>query len=101
MASTVHIEHPISDYDTWRAAFDQFAALRMAAGVVADRVYQPVDDDQYVVVHLDFADRAHAACFLETLRTAVWNRAESSPALRGEPRAIILERVAADHDSSA
>ena len=23
---TLHIEHPITDYETWRAAFDAFAA---------------------------------------------------------------------------
>jgi len=88
--TTLHIEHAISDYDTWRAAFDQFEPLRAHAGVVADRIYRPVDDDEYIVIQLDFPDRASATGFLETLRTTIWNRDESSPALRGAPRTIIL-----------
>lgn len=88
--TTLHIEHPISDYDTWRAAFDRFESVRRGAGVVADRVHRPIDDDQYIVIQLDFPDQQRAAAFLETLRNTIWSRSESSPALRGEPRTVIL-----------
>jgi hypothetical protein len=88
--TTLHIEHPISDYSLWRTAFDKFAPLRTAAGVETDRVLRPVDDDHYIVIELDFADQAHATAFLDTLRTNIWNLPESSPALAGQPRTIIL-----------
>ena len=55
--TTLHIEHPITDLATWRAAFDRFADRRRQGGVSAERVQQPVDDDHYVVVDLDFATR--------------------------------------------
>jgi hypothetical protein len=92
--TTLLIEHPISDYRTWRTAFDVFEPFRMAAGVVAHRVLSPIDDDRYVVVELDLPDAERAAAFLDVLRTQVWSNPENSPALRGEPRALILEPYA-------
>jgi hypothetical protein len=46
MAATLHIEHPISGLDTWLAAFSKFENARKRAGVRAQRVRQPVDDDK-------------------------------------------------------
>jgi hypothetical protein len=48
------IEHAITDFATWKTAFDRFADARKQAGVVADRIRRPVDDRQYLVVELDF-----------------------------------------------
>jgi hypothetical protein len=45
----LHIEHPITDLDTWRQAFTRFAPAREQAGVLETHVYQPVDDDHYIV----------------------------------------------------
>lgn len=91
--TTLHIEHPITDYATWRAAFDRFAVAREQAGVRAHRIRRPVDDEQYVVVDLDFDDPARAARFLEFLREAVWAVPANSPALAGTPRARVLQDV--------
>lgn len=93
--TTLHIEHEISDYDTWRAAFDRFEPFRADAGVVAHHIFRPIDDDRYVVIQLELPDPDRAAAFLEILRTQVWASRERSPALRGEPRTVILE--SADH----
>ena len=41
---TLHIEHPITELDTWLAAFNRFAEARKGAGVTAQRVCQPTDD---------------------------------------------------------
>ena len=60
---TLHIEHPITDFATWRAAFDGFAEQRRAAGVTDHRVWRPVDDQRYVVVDLDFATTDQATAF--------------------------------------
>lgn len=87
----LHIEHPISDYEIWRAAFDDAEPLRKGAGVRDQRVFRPIDDDCYVVVHLDFPDAAAAVAFAAVLRDRIWNRTDASPALRGEPRTTILE----------
>lgn len=88
---TLHIEHAISSFDDWRGAFDRFADRRTAAGVIAHRVQQPVDDPHYVVVDLDFSTEAEAQAFLGFLRSTVWASPENSPALVGAPQARILE----------
>jgi hypothetical protein len=91
--TTLHIEHEITDLDTWRKAYDRFADRRRQAGVGAERVSQPVDDDHFVVVDLDFPTREQASRFLQFLQTAVWASREASPALVGPPRARLLEPV--------
>jgi hypothetical protein len=91
--TTLHIEHPISDLPTWTAAFDRFAEARRRGGVCGERVQQPVDDDRYVLVDLDFPTREQARGFLHFLETTVWTSPDSSPALAGTPRTRLLEPV--------
>jgi hypothetical protein len=88
--ATLHIEHPITDLDAWAEAFDRFAPFRSQAGVRAERVHRPIDDDRYVTVDLDFDTVDQAQGFLEFLRTTVWARPENSPGLAGEPITRIL-----------
>lgn len=91
--TTLHIEHAITDLAVWRAAFDRFAERRRQDGVSAERIQQPVDDDHYVVVDLDFATVDQAQRFLGFLETTVWASRDTSPALAGRPLTRILERV--------
>lgn len=91
--STLHIEHPITDFTTWSEAFARFAPRRREGGVVAERVTRPVDDPRYVVVQLDFTSRAEAEQFLDFLRREVWATPDRSPALAGAPRTHVLEPV--------
>ncbi len=94
--ATLHIEHSITDFAVWRDAFDRFATARQNAGVLAERVQQPIDDHKYVVVDLDFPTVDEASQFLEFLRTAVWASREASPALDGTPVGRVLE-LAPEH----
>jgi hypothetical protein len=89
----LHIEHAITDLATWKSAFDRFAQARAAAGVQAHRIAQPVDDDAYIFVELDFADVAAADGFLNFLQTHVWSSRDASPGLVGQPQARILSEV--------
>ena len=91
--ATLHIEHAITDLDTWLGAFNQFAEARERAGVRAQRVSQPIDDDKYIYVALEFDDVAQAEQFKNFLETTVWANTEASPALEGKPRARILAEV--------
>jgi hypothetical protein len=88
---TLHIEHPITDFGTWSAAYDRFAGGRQQAGVRSERVARPVDDDHYVVIDLDFAARDQAERFLGFLQSTVWASRDASPALAGKPLTRILE----------
>lgn len=89
--TTLHIEHAISDFTTWRAAFDRFASHRREAGVRGHSIRRPYDDPAYVVLDLDFDDVPTAQRFLDFLHTHVWAAADNSPALVGRPRTSILE----------
>jgi hypothetical protein len=89
---TLHIEHPVTDFATWRAAFDGFDAPRDKAGVRSYRIERPTDDERYVHVELDFDDAPTAEGFLAFLRRAVWSTRSASPGLAGEPVTRILRR---------
>ena len=90
---TLHIEHPITDLGTWLGAFARFEDARQKAGVRAQRIRQPVDDDKYIYVDLDFDSTEQAAAFQELLEETVWASRDASPALAGTPRARILTDV--------
>lgn len=91
--TTLHIEHPVTDFPTWRAAFDRFAPARADAGVRGFRIQRPLDDDHRVLVELDFDGAAGATAFLGFLREVVWAVPENSPALAGTPETRILRRA--------
>jgi hypothetical protein len=91
--ATLHIEHPITSFTDWEAAFQRFAAMRAQAGVRRQQVQRPVDDGHYVVIDLDFDTVEEAEGFLSMLKEGVWSSRESSPALAGDPQTLILETV--------
>ncbi len=89
--ATLHIEHPVTDFGTWKAAFDRFAAVRERSGVRGHRIQCPVDDPHFVVIDLDFQTVGQAQEFLDFLRAKVWTSTENAPALAGTPRTRILQ----------
>ena len=91
--STLHIQHPITDFETWATAFKRFAAARNQAGVRAQRVRRPVDDANYVVIDLEFDSTDEAVAFRRFLETQVWGNQQNAPALAGTPQTMILEPV--------
>lgn len=84
--TTLHIEHAITDLDTWTSAFSRFAEVRGRAGVRSETVRVPVDDPTFVVIDLDFDTPAEAEAFLRFLTTQVWADPASSPGWPGAPR---------------
>ncbi len=91
--ATLHIEHPITDLDTWLGAFNSFAEARKNAGVRAQRVRQPVGDPRYIVVDLEFDASEAAHAFKEFLEGVVWQSKDLSPGLDGVPTARVLDDV--------
>ena len=88
--ATLHIEHGVTDFSTWKVAFDRFGAKRTEAGVTAHRIYQPHDNGTYVVLQLDFPSVEQAQAFREFLEARVWSTPANSPGLAGPPRARVL-----------
>jgi hypothetical protein len=93
--ATLHIEHGITDLQSWLGAFGRFGEAREKAGVNAQRVHQPVDDDKYILVELDFDTAEQAEAFKGFLETNVWSNPDASPGLDGTPRARVLMPVEA------
>jgi hypothetical protein len=91
--TTLHIEHAITDFSTWQSAFDRFEEMRQQAGVRRQTVRRPVDDDQYVVIDLEFDTAEQATALLGVLNDKIWAARDNSPALAGKPRTSILETV--------
>jgi hypothetical protein len=89
--STLRIEHPITDFTVWYAAFDRFSEMRERSGVVAHHVWRAADDDHFVTLDLEFASRASAEAFLRFLEEQVWAVPANSPALAGSPTTRFLE----------
>lgn len=89
---TLHIEHRIKDFATWKAAFDRDPAGREKSGVRHYRVSRPVDDPGYIMIDLDFDSVAHAKRFLEGMQV-VWQSPQAAPALGGSPQTSIAELV--------
>jgi hypothetical protein len=89
--TTLHIEHSITDFITWKAAFDRIETFRKQAGVLDHRVQRPIGDPHFVVIDLDFATTSEAQSFLAFLETKIWTTKENAPALNGTPQTKILE----------
>ena len=99
--ATLHIEHAITDFATWKAAFDRFGPKRIEAGVTAERIYQPADDAAYVLLQLDFPSVPQAEGFRQFLETRVWSSPGNSPGLAGVPRARVLIDAPLDQPAKA
>lgn len=85
---SVQIEHPIRDYEGWRAAFDRDPASREASGVRRYRISRPVDDLNYVIVELDFENREKAGAFVAKMR-GIWKQVEGT--IMTGPKVRIVE----------
>jgi len=89
---TVRIEHPITSFERWKAAFDRDPVDRRRSGVRRYQILRPVDDPEFVMIDLDFATPAEATTFVTAMRR-VWASPQAAPALGGVPRATIAEAV--------
>ena len=88
----LQIEHPISDFDVWKRAFDADPVRRAESGVRRYRVFRPIDDPNYIKVDLEFDRSDEAEAFRAALRN-LWASGRAAPALAGTPQARIVEVV--------
>jgi hypothetical protein len=90
----LQIEHEISDFATWKEAFDRDPIDRKGSGVRQYRVFQPVDDARRIGVELEFDDAETASSFLGKLRE-LW-KSPAAPVFAGNERVRIVEQVASE-----
>lgn len=91
---TLHIEHEIRDFATWKATFDGDPAQRARSGVRRYVISRPVDRPLYMMIDLEFDDRKRAEALLSVLEN-VWRSPQAVNALNGTISARILERIEA------
>ena len=86
----LRIEHPITDFDGWKKAFDSDPVSREKSGVRRYRVLRPVDDKKYIMIELEFETADQAEALLAAMRT-VWGRVQGT--IMNNPQARIVEVV--------
>jgi hypothetical protein len=92
LVPVVQLEHPVRDFQTWKAAFDRDPVDRKASGVRAYQIYRPSDDLNYVAVNLEFDSLGEAESFKLALQE-LWRSPQAAPALGGTPRVRIVDIV--------
>ena len=93
MKATLHIEHPVRDFDAWKRVFDGFHDFRVEHDVRSFRVGRRVDADSNVAIDLVFDSADAAATFHRALQERVWSRRQATDLLTSAPSAVILNMV--------
>ena len=93
--TTVRLEHPITDFTSWKRAFDRDPIDRAGSGILGHRIFRPVDDPAYVMVDLEVESRSAAKRVCEALER-LWQSPEAAPALAGKTRVRIIDEVEAE-----
>ena len=89
---TLRIEHPVPDFNGWKAAFDSDPVGRARSGVRRYQILRSMDDPNYVMIDLEFDTKAEAEALLAAMRQ-VWARVEGQ--LMMNPQARVAEVVEA------
>ena len=84
----VRIEHAVPDFDKWKEAFDRDPANRKGSGVHRYQISRRVNEPDYVMIDLEFANLDEARAFLDTMQR-LWSGA--GKAVMRNPRACIAE----------
>jgi hypothetical protein len=69
----LHIEHPVMDFDNWKASFDNYAELRQKSGVRRFQVSRPIDNPNFAMIDLEFDSLSEAEALLGAVQQ-VWQR---------------------------
>ncbi len=62
------VRHPVTDYPTWKKAYDAFDEERRGMGVVGDAVFQATHDHNDVTIWHDFETEESAHTFMDSPR---------------------------------
>ena len=73
--ATMFVRHTVSDYKTWRKAYDEFGPVQTAKGVTAQAVYRAVDNPNDITVTHEFSSVEAAQAFAKSaeLKSAMQN----------------------------
>jgi hypothetical protein len=86
----LRIEHPVPDFERWKAAFDSDPVGRQQSGVRVYRVLRPLDNPNYAIIDLEFDTRNQAEALLAAMQQ-VWSRVGGT--IMQDPQWLIAELV--------
>jgi hypothetical protein len=86
----LRIEHQVPDYAGWKQAFDSDPAGREKSGVRRYQVMRSIDDQNFVMIDLEFDTDGEAQALLASMRE-VWGRVQGK--VMWDPQARIVEVV--------
>jgi len=78
----LRIEHPVPDYDAWKAAFDSDPIGRERSGVRRYRVMRATDDPSHVMLDLEFDSLDEAEAVKAALGEVEFDSASEAEAVR-------------------
>jgi hypothetical protein len=90
LMTTMFVRHTVSDYKTWRKAYDDFAPVQKAKGVTAEAVYRAVENPNDITVTHEFATIETAQAFAES---AELKKAMQNAGVAGTPTIWFTNRV--------
>jgi quinol monooxygenase YgiN len=87
---TAIVTHRVSDYATWKAAFDADAGARREAGIVGSHINRSVDDPNLLSVYLAATDAAKLDAFFHSDRL---KETMSKAGVEGPPTITLMTPV--------
>jgi hypothetical protein len=86
----LRIEHPVADYDAWKAAFDSDPIGRERSGVRRYRIMRTTDDPSHIMIDLEFDSLGEA----EAVKGALGEVQFDSPSEAEAARAALEDPTA-------
>ena len=78
----LRIEHPVADYDAWKAAFDSDPIGRERSGVRRYRIRRPTDDPSHIMIDLEFDSLGEAEAVKAALGKVEFDSSSEAEAAR-------------------
>jgi hypothetical protein len=91
MSIILRIEHTVSNFDSWKTAFDSDPVGRQKSGVRRYRILRPTDDPNYIMIDLEFDGLKQAENFTSALRN-LWGSTEAQKVIQN-PKLRIVEQM--------
>lgn len=87
--AVVRIEHAIGNFDAWKRTFDSDPLGRQKGGVRRYRIFRPTDDQNYVMIDLEFDNPQQAQTFTAALQR-MWSGGDAQRVMQN-PKVRIVE----------
>jgi len=85
----LQIEHKVQNFDGWKKVFESDPINRKKSGVRSYSILRPVDDQNYVIINLEFDDLKEAENTLTALRS-LWGQLEGTVIMDPQTRLLNL-----------